>query len=513
MKRLKSMSLVLTSLLTASIMLSACGNNEKPNNAQSTASTSPKDAAIDTSKAVDLKMIMLGPKPADYDLVFGEINKILKQKVNATLQTEFLDWSDYKQKYPLKFAANEDFDLVFTANWSSYADQANKGGFLELKDDMLAKYAPITWKTIDKVKWDQAKVKGKLYMIPYNIPNEYKEKTIIYREDLREKYSLPPITDGASFAKYSDTIAKNEKGVTPFGATLGTVHTLDTLLLLQKNNWKQIDGTPFAFNANDATGKVFNIYDTPEFKELLTYYKTLAENGSWMRDVLTYKGSQTEDFKAGKIASYSHTLSAAASAVNAVKSLHPDWKVGIADIAPDSKKSNPISTQNGMSIHATSKFPERSLMVLDLLQNDKQLHDLVMYGIEGTHYSAVGNDQYMKLDKFASFNTFTNWGFQSTLNRTETTYPQAAKDIEAKWKPQVMHYKLETFVFDTSKVVNEVSNVSNVMTRYGLPLEYGLVKETDKGLTELTSQLKAANAEKIQTEIQNQINTFLAENK
>ncbi|GFZ93433.1 ABC transporter substrate-binding protein [Paenibacillus marchantiophytorum] len=517
METKKSLGIALTSLLAASMMLSACGNSESPkntaNNAQSTASTNPKDGGIDTSKAVTLKMILLGPKPADYDLVFGEINKILKQKVNTTLQTEFLDWSDWKQKYPLKFAANEDFDLVFTANWAMYADQANKGGFLELTDTILTKYAPQTWKAMDKVKWDQARVKSKLYMIPYNIPNEYKEKLVIYREDLREKYNLPPITDGASFAKFTDAIVKNEKGVTPFGPTLSNMNALDTLLLVQKNNWKQIDGTPFAFKIEDAAGKVFSIYDTPEFKDLLTYYKNLADNGAWMRDVLTYKGSQSEDFKSGKIASYSHTLSSGASSVSAIKSVHPDWKIGITDIAQDSKKSTAISTQNGIAIHASSKSPERSLMVLDLLQNDKQLHDLMMYGIEGTHYTAVGSDQFTKTDKFASFNTFTNWSFQSPLNRQETTYPQAAKDIENKWKNQVTHFKLETFVFDTSKVINEVSNVSNVMTRYGLPLEYGLVKETDKGLADLQSQLKAAGVDKAQAELQNQVNTFLAENK
>ncbi|OAS14907.1 ABC transporter substrate-binding protein [Paenibacillus oryzisoli] len=517
MKTKKSVGIVLASLLAASMMLSACGNTDKTsnstNNAQSTASTKPNEGGIDTSKPVTLKMILLGPKPADYDLVFGEINKVLKQKVNATLETEFLDWSDWKQKYPLKFAANEDFDLVFTANWASYADQANKGGFLELTDASLSKYAPLTWKAMDKVKWDQARVKSKVYMVPYNIANEYKEKLVIYREDLREKYNLPPITDAASYAKFTDAIVKNEKGTTPFGPTLGSMHALDTPLLVQKNNWKMIDGTPFAFSIGDATGKVFNVYDTPEFKELLTYYKNLADNGAWMRDVLTYKGSQSEDFKSGKIASYSHTLSSGVSSVSAVKSVHPDWKVGIADIAPDSKKTTAISTQNGMAIHATSKSPERSLMVLDLLQNDKQLHDLMMYGIDGTHYTAVGSDQFTKSDKFGSFNTFTNWSFQSPLNRIETTYPQVAKDIENKWKSQVTHFKLETFVFDNSKVVNEVSNVSNVMTRYGLPLEYGLVKETDKGLADLQSQLKAAGVEKVQAEVQNQINTFLAENK
>ncbi|MNW14650.1 hypothetical protein D3C71_2129330 [compost metagenome] len=71
---------------------------------------------------------------------------------------------------------------------------------------------------------------------------------------------------------------------------------------------------------------------------------------------------------------------------------------------------------------------------------------------------------------------------------------------------------METFVFDSTKVVNEVSNVVNIMTRYGLPLEYGLVQDIDKGLADLQSHLKAAGAEKVKAEIQSQIDALLAQN-
>ncbi|MDF2926595.1 MAG: hypothetical protein K0R57_5509 [Paenibacillaceae bacterium] len=511
----------MTTLLAGSMILGACGNgNDTASNSPSAspsvkpeAAASASPNAIDTSKAVTLKMVMLGPKPVDYDLVFGEINKVLGAKVNATLQTEFLDWSDWKQKYPLKFAANEDFDIIYTANWALYTNQANKDGFLELTDDMLSKYAPQTWKAMPKVSWDQARVKGKVYMIPQNKSNEFIDKLVLYREDWRLKYNLPPITDGASFAQYLETIAKNEKGVTPFGleSTTATMHMLDTELLVQKNNWDMVEG-PFAFKTEDAAGKVFNIYETAEFKELLSYYKTLADNGGWSRNVLTNKSNAKDDFKAGKIAAMAHTLSSVSSIMADMNKAQPDMKVALADLVPNSHKTSAISTQNGVAIHATSKNPERALMVLDLLQNDRQIHDLIMYGIEGTHYTAGGNDKFTKMDKFANFNSFTNWGWSSPLNRVDTSYPQAAQDIEKQWLGKVYHYKLETFVFDNSKVVNEVANVSNVMVRYGVPLEYGLVKDLDKGLAELHSQLKAAGVDKIQAEIQSQIDAFLASN-
>lgn len=188
----------MSSILMISL-LSACGGgngNAGGNAAEPKASAAATEAAgtnqpaadsvtVDTSQPVTLKMIFVGPKPVDYDQVFGEINKQLKEKINTTLEAEFLDWSDWAQKYPLKLAANEDFDLIYAANWAGYNDQALKGGFLELTNEMLEKYAPMTWKAMPEVAWGQAKVNGKLYMVPQN-RGETVEKLILYREDLRK---------------------------------------------------------------------------------------------------------------------------------------------------------------------------------------------------------------------------------------------------------------------------------------------------------------------------------------
>lgn len=174
----KNRFIMLALVLTFVMILSACGggnnnantpakatNNAAEVTSEPTETASATNAAetsdtIDTSKEVKLKMIFVGPKPIDYDSVFAEINKKLKEKINATLEGEFLDWSDWAQKYPLKLAANEDFDLIYSANWAGYNDQALKGGFLELTDELITKYMPKTKEAMSDVSWDQAKVNG-----------------------------------------------------------------------------------------------------------------------------------------------------------------------------------------------------------------------------------------------------------------------------------------------------------------------------------------------------------------
>ncbi|WP_338541487.1 ABC transporter substrate-binding protein [Paenibacillus tundrae] len=503
---------LLTLMLMVSLLLNACssGSGNESNDPQGTA-----DNGASASEDVTLKMLLIGSKPADYDEVFGEVNQLLKEKINTTIETEFLDWSDWSSKYPLKFAARDDFDLVFTANWAFYHNQAMNGGFYELTDELLQTNAPMTWEAMPKVSWEQAKIKDKLYMVPNN-NQEITDKVVMIREDLRKKYNLEPVTNAETFAAYTKAIAKNEPGMSGFATAAGggyKWHELDNMLLEQQNEWKLIDpNMPFAFKLDDATGKVFNVYDTPEFTELLLYYKDLADSGVWSKNVVNSKNEVWQDVKAGKAASLKGNLgSLGFQFVEAQRDL-PDVEMSIVDLTPNQKKTASISTQNGMAVHATSKHVERSLKVIDLLQNDKEIHDLTMYGIAGSHYEPIDEDKYKPGPNRDKYTGFSNWGWNSPLNRTETSYPEEAEAMEKSWEEKVYHYPLETFVFDDQKVKNELANIGNVMVRYGVPLEYGLIADPQQGQAELINQLNTAGIEKVQAELQSQIDTFLEKN-
>lgn len=516
----KTVMFLMAFVLMMATVLSACGGG---NNTNTAAENSPKGEnttnngasdAVDTSKEVKLKMLLVGGQPADYNKVFTELNTMLKEKINATVEAEFLDWSDWTQKYPLKFAANEDFDLVYTANWAFYNDQALKGGFLELTEDMLSKYMPATWEAMPKVNWDQAKVDGKVYMVPNNNV-EVTDKVVLYREDLRKKHNLPEINSLESYGTYLKTVAEKEKGITAYGAKAADGwkwHELDQATLEQNNDWNLVDANllPLAYSLDDASGKIFNIYDTPEFKELLNYYKDLADSGVWSKNVVSNKNDVWQDIKAGKVSSYAQNIGTVAANLAEMRRDKPEIELAIADITPDKKKIAAISTQNGMAIHATSRNPERSLMLIDLLQNDKEIHDLTMYGIAGTHYNPEGDDKYTAGANAAGYTGFSNWGWNSTLNRQDASYPEEANVIFDGWQSKVHHFPLETFVFNDTAVKNEVANIGNVMLRYAIPLEYGLIADVDKGQADLIKQLEAAGIAKVQAELQSQVDAFLA---
>ncbi|MGZ7444642.1 DUF3502 domain-containing protein [Paenibacillus sp. TH7-28] len=523
----KKATFLLAMVLALTTLLAACGGGGgnkaasentsgagASNNTAANAATAA-DGSADLSQEVKLKMLLIGGKPTDYDEVFGKLNELLKEKINATVEAEFLDWSDWTQKYPLKFAADENFDIAYTANWAFYNDQVQKGGFLELTDEMLQKYAPQTWAAMPQSSWDQAKVGGKLYMVPNN-NQEVTDKVVLVREDLRKKYNLEPVNSPVTYAAYLKAIGANEKGISPFGAKPADGwkwHELDQILLEQQNEWNLVDyNFPLAYKIDDPAGKLFNVYDTPEFKSLIAYYKDLADNKGWSKNIVSNKNDVFQDIKAGKTSSYAQNLGTISSNVGEIRRDKPEMEVTVADLTPDKKKIGAISTQNGLAIHVSSKNVERSLMLIDLLQNDKEIHDLTMYGIAGKHYEPVGDDKYNPGPSFTNYNLsgFSVWGWNSLLNRTDASYPEEGTKMLDDWQSKVYHFPLETFVFDDTKVKNEIANVGNVMLRYAIPLEYGLINDLDKGQADLIKQLQAADLDKIQQELQSQIDVFLA---
>jgi putative aldouronate transport system substrate-binding protein len=518
-------------ILVLSLVLSACGGNNSgsnvgnssPNATTNEQNSSAEDSGaednaaddsqVDTSQEVNLNMVLLGGKPADFDIVWAEVNKKLKEEINTTVEVEFYDWSDWTQKYPLIFAAAKDVDLIYTANWAFYSDQALKGGFMEITEDMLKTYAPRMWTAMPQVRWDQAKVKDKLYMVPNNNQTEFLSKLVMIREDLRTKHNIPEVNDMESLANYMKTVAQNEKDMLAFLSSppgKGQFNALDEVLLLGKNNWRLVEPTlPLAYKYDDPNGQLFNIYETPEFKELLGYYKELADLGVWSKDILNNQSNALDEFRAGTNGMMTHNLGTLANDMMLMRQNHAEYAVALADVTPNAKRATAVATQNGMAIHAISEKWERALMVIDLLQNDKIIYDLSHFGLVDKHYIPVGDDKLKPTpdkDKYG----ISSWGWwNSQLHRQNENYPQEASDLEAKWAEQVYHWPLETFVFDISNIKTEVSNIGQAMIRYGAPLEYGLIDDLDKGLDTLLSQVKAGQLDKVQQEAQKQIDEFL----
>ena len=519
--RLLNISLIM--LLVIVFALAGCSKS----NTSSSSTASPQPSAtptatsttgIDISKPVVLKMVLLGKKPTDFDLVYAQVNKLLKQKANATLDVSFIDWGDVNQKYPLMFAANEDFDIAFTASWAKYSETANKNGFLNLTPELLQKYAPQTWEKEPKAAWEQAKINGNIYMVP-NDTFEVGSYLALIRGDLREKYNVPPIKNVDDLTNYLKTVAKNDKDLQAWAHTI-QAGDLDLLSLYQPNNWYWggVDGglvDGFTYNITDTSGKIFSVFDTPEYPKQLQLEKDLADNGVWSKNAIVSKDDRTALFTSGKTAMMTWNLKTLSTAWQQVNKDHPDWKPEIVDVSPDAKRYVNSYLGNGIGIHATSKNPERALMVLDLLRYDKEIHDLTNYGIKGVHWDAVGDNEYKVLADSPKFppSAADPWGWNSQLERDAVGAPRQYAELIAKWKQSnIIINKMQMFSFNDANVKTEQAAIDNVFKTYLAPLQYGLVDPVT-GLATLKQKLKEAGIDKVQAELQTQLDAFMKQHQ
>lgn len=522
--------LMLMMVFTATAVLTGCGTaeNEKPQESASSSTVqsikqseeSTVDSnAIDISKEVKLIMYLVGDKQPDADAVYEEVNKKLKQDINATVQVKYMSWADYTTKYNLIFASGEDFDCVYTGGWVGYAQQASKNGFLKIDQEIVNKYAPDYFKTVSKESWDQVKVNGNIYMLPYLHQQMAGHWLVNYRGDLSGKYALPEINSIETLENYMFTIAKKEKSVKVFDGNIDNLSKFMTRLYYnQPANLASFTLEPdlFYYKMDDDSGKVVYALDDPTYLEMLKKAQTYSDSGIWSKEILAQKNSNDDSYKLGKSAINTTHIEQTMANYADITINHPDWKPQYVDLQSDKIHNASSASNGGLGIHATSRNPERVMMMMNLFATKKDYYDLTTYGIEGKHYTAVGDNKLKSTEEgLKNFPPKQNcpWGWERTeFIRYSDVLPDEVINIEKNWEAKGLASKsaLAAFNFIDTNVMNELAACSNLFKIKGYILLAGLSKDPEADMKALNDDLKKAGIEKVQLEIQKQVTEFLA---
>ena len=153
----RAVALVMASLMMASMV--GCGGKGAAGGSSTKVND---DGTIDTSKHEVINMLVLGNKPTNgrLEAMLDKLNPILTEKVNAELEFTYVEWTDWQTQYNLKLLSGDSsLDLICTAtDWLFGWENAKKGAFLPLSEDMLKTYAPKTWEQVSADgDWDICK--------------------------------------------------------------------------------------------------------------------------------------------------------------------------------------------------------------------------------------------------------------------------------------------------------------------------------------------------------------------
>jgi putative aldouronate transport system substrate-binding protein len=460
--------------------------------------------AIDTSEFVELTMYLIGQPALDYDEMVAEMNAAMKEDINANVRVVWIGWGEFTTKYPLELASGEPIDLVFTSGWLNFAKNAATGAYMPL-EELAPIYAPKTWAAQTDNMRETCTVNGHIYAMSPKF-SQYGCMGYIVRGDLMDAIGIADIKSLDDFAAFCDGVLEVAPDLDPTGFDAQGSMVGYKLYELGYYNISGIYDFPLMLKMDEngyPQPTVLNYLDDPELPAFYELAKVWFERGYWPADVL----SNTDSYKLnnGTAAMRMHNFDTWAQ----VYPNNLEWDLRYF---PWQQPVRTSAIQDAMAVGAHSNNPERALMLLELLRTDERYYNWLAYGREGINYSIGDDGRISALDSSVwGLEAYCNWGVKDPdFFKVRADYPPSYADAIAAVNAKGIETPFVNFVFEPEAVKTEVAAISAVMAKYHAPLGLGYMPDTVGALAELQAQLNTAGIETVKTEMQRQVDAFMA---
>ncbi|SFA73394.1 putative aldouronate transport system substrate-binding protein [Cohnella sp. OV330] len=428
----------------------------------------------------------------DQRLVNDAVNEITRTKLNATVDLRPIDFANYEQKLNTIVASGEQMDIIWTSNWLfQWTTNAKKGVFQPI-DELLGQYGGQLLASMDEKYWNGGKLGGKQYAIP-NYQISAMRPSLVIQKRFIDKYRLDvfKIKRIEDIEPFLEQIKEGEPDIVPFGTTKGfytnLLYGIDWIVPVYRN-----DPTPTVLP--DVT---------PEMRTNFAMMHDWYMKGYINEDAATLKDA-AEAYNKGNTAVWFDITGKPGSEVE-YKAADGGYDVQLVPLV-GSAFVGAGSSMN--AIGRTSSHPDRAVMLLNLVNADKALYNLLVYGIEGKHYTkTTGN--FIKVNPDGGYFTNTDWVFGDIRGEylPEGSPPDKIEQtVKANEEAAVSAF--EGFEFNADPVKTEIANVRAVNDEYYAALATGTI-DPARFLAEYEDKLAKAGAGVIVQEKQKQLDAWL----
>jgi len=464
---------------------------------------------IDISKPVKLKWIVIGNgDQKDIDIVHELINDYLKDKINATLELKTYMWGDdFEEHLSVFMSAGVPFDINFTSYWTvNYRENALKSYYKDITD-LLDTYAPETKKLLGNNILRGAEVNGRIYALPVYNSSIIEDYGILLNEELVKKYNvdISKIKQLKDLEPILKTIKSRDKKVIGFYPydEYGQNNVVNIL-----NYDRLIDYNPGAVLRDGKSTEVVNEYETSEAKDLFSLLN------KW------YKAGYIPKISAPDIYFFDKSIGNTFAMYSSLSVFTSD-SVRIStgyDFIPIRLGKAALTTSSVTSamhaISANSKYPERALMLLDLVNTDEYLSNLINFGIEGYHYEKIGDNQINILDDgLEYYNPATSWLFGNQL----ITYLPSGINSNVwegyeEYVNNAVPSPLLGFEVNINPIKIQLAKIYEIERKYLNGLVIGKDDPTST-LSKMNSEMNRAGLKTVIAEMQKQVDKFIKQKK
>lgn len=506
-KLVRALYLAITTVFVLSMVLTGCGA-EKNSATSTTAQNSAIQTAADETKT-ELEFVKLKyylPQPytdmSNKDSIMAEVNKILKEKINAELDLILLDMNNYQEKINVMSASGESWDICWGMNLSSLV---NKAAIYPL-NELLDKYGKsITQKTPEKL-WPAVTYSGEKMGV-INLQPYVARHGACAQKSLTDKYNIDVanIKTLKDLEPFLETIKKNESEIIPFLPTKTAYPMMFNSIYDKINEWLIYDTTDNQLKIwLDAANNL------EEYKVLNSWYKK-----GYIAADAALKNDGVAEVKTQKYAVFGDpgVITGDGSKATTMYGFPcVDIDMGVQGFISTGGVQSTVSV-----IGKKSDNPERAMMFLDLLHSDLKLFNTLCYGLEGQDYKVVsgaGTDnptiEVNSEMKWAIWHPWigdvvydqwpSNWNDASALTEFQKNME------EGKTSP------ILGFTFDPTNVKTEVGQLDAIATEVLPIFVTGSAPDFDKYVADTKQRMEKAGLAKVLEEANKQLTEWKAVN-
>lgn len=475
--------------------------------------------------------------------VIEEFEKRTADTLNIKLDITCLPADEYRQRIPLMLASARDMDLVFDAFWMNMGTEIAEDRYLDLEDYFNNEKFQGFYNSFPEKFLTANRYNGKLYGIPlgtlYNDANG-----IIYRKDVLKGCDLDfdSITNLEQLQQFYEAILqKAELQMEPLSlGSRGFYLIFSNEITLTKNSIFDVPGMTWpnfpikialsqdgenvkdVLVLGDSKERYINLPDELNYDFFSERFLRHADWAKYIQKNSMLEQNAATRFAMGMSASTEIGVANIKYIQDELLELHPNAEV---DFFPYYEQYNgdltnlklPLKpSSNYICIPKTSGRIDKAMEFLNWIFLNQENNDLFTLGVKNVDWMDEGNNQYSVIENNTTKYTFPFYELSANPNFIKipkgTAQPQQRLIEFSNNIDNFEPYPLQGFVFDSSKVSTEYSQLIDLFKEYYKQLQNGQYgAETQRMIDEFYTRAQSLNLEAVRSEIILQAQAFLDE--
>lgn len=415
MRKFRSISALLLSVIMAGAMLAGCGGEAAAPAAEPAAETAAAEPAAE--EAAPAEEAEAAPAEEEAAPAFDEIteievvlsdlrgvadnaqpiidamNAITEETCGVHANIKFLATSDYRSQLPLMLASGDQVDVmtIFVGDPVGFTSFMANGQLLDITD-YLAEDGPELLELIDDYKEGMSDA-GRIYGIPC-YRNYASANYLIMRQDILEELGLLEQAQNITkFSEVEEIFGKvgEETNLSPTGSCLievgtGIIYKGDDIA--DQIVFDTLGDQMNLVYTDMEKGEVSLLLENPDFRTMMDRMVTWRAN-DWIDKDREISSDHVDTLmKAGTVFS---SIQTSEMGVETAKKEATGYDVVVKELSKNLLGSSYVN-KFGLGVSITSQEPEAAVRWMNALYTDPRLENLLIWGEEGKDYVVVDGE-------------------------------------------------------------------------------------------------------------------------